>query len=61
MIHTSFYTGSKIRVIFKDGTQLIAKYREHKKNLIFTDKGKLKLLDIRSIGYYKPFPHERLQ
>jgi len=59
MIHTSFYTGAKIRVIFKDGSQLIAKYREHKKNKILTDKGVLNLLDIRAISYYKPFPHER--
>lgn len=59
MIHSSFYTGSKIRIIEKDGTVTIAKFLENRKGKkIITDKGEFRFLDIRSVNYYKPLPHE---
>lgn len=59
MIHSTFYTGSKIRLIFKDGSQVIAKYKQTRKGKkILTDKGDFNILDIRSANYYKPLPHE---
>ncbi len=59
MIHSTFYTGSKIRIILKDGIQVIAKYRSTRKGKkIITDKGDFNILDIRSANYYKPLPHE---
>lgn len=58
-IHSSFYKGSKIRVIWHDGTQLITKFIEKlsAKKLRTTD-GDLNLADMRSCNYYKPHPHE---
>lgn len=59
MIHTTFYTGSKIRLVMKDGRVIIAKYKEKKKGkTIVTDKGKFLIKDIRAADYYKPLPHE---
>ena len=61
MIHTSFSQGAKVRLIFNDGTQIIAKYKGHRKGKsIETDKGSFNVVDIRDANYYKPLPHERL-
>lgn len=60
MIHTSFYTGAKIRIIFFSGAQIIAKFKEKRKGKsIITDKGEFRVEDIRAVNYYKPLPHER--
>lgn len=57
--HTSFYTGSKIRIIFRDGTVIIAKFKERLGHrALRTDKGDFRLADIRSANYFKPLPHE---
>lgn len=59
MIHSTFYTGSKIRIIMRDGSQYIVKFKERKNNLIRTFQGDFKIPQIRSANYYKPHPHER--
>lgn len=60
MIHTSFYTGAKIRLILRNGDVIIAKYKEKVGNKgIRTDKGDFRILDIRTVNYYKPLAHER--
>jgi hypothetical protein len=60
MIHSSFNQGSKIRLIFKDGTQVVTKYLGHRKGKsIQTEAGTFKILDIRAADYYKPLPWER--
>lgn len=60
MIHTSFYQGSRIRLIMTDGSVVIAKYKGHRKGKsIETDKGSFNVVDIRAANYYKPLQHER--
>lgn len=57
--HTTFYTGAKIRIILRSGEVIIAKFKErigHK--ALRTDKGDVRILDIRSANYYKPLAHE---
>lgn len=60
MIHTSFYKGSKIRLILNNGDVVVAKFIEklgHRK--LRTSKGEFNIVDIRSANYYKPLKHER--
>ena len=63
--HTTFYKGSKIRIIFRDGSQLIAKFlekRSMKEMRVQLANGEIRdvrIPDIRSCGYYKPLKHER--
>lgn len=61
MIHSTFYTGSKIRLVMNDGSVVIAKFKEHKKGkkIVTFDRGSFNIIDIRSANYYKPLPHER--
>lgn len=57
--HTSFYTGARIRIIMRNGDVIIAKFKERLgRKRIRTDKGDFRLLDIRTINYFKPLPHE---
>lgn len=58
--HTTFYTGSKIRIILKNGTVIIAKFKEKLGQIKIRtfDKGDIYIGDIRSANYYKPLPHE---
>ena len=57
--HTSFYKGSKIRLIMRDGTIIIAKFIEkHGKKLLRTDRGDFRVADIRAANSYKPLAHE---
>jgi hypothetical protein len=59
MPHTSFYKGSKIRIILRSGDMVIAKFIEKVgKKTVRTDKGDFKVEDLRSCNYYKPLPHE---
>lgn len=59
-IHSGFYKGSKIRVIWSDGTQLITKFIDRLgQDKIKTAAGILNLKDMRSCNYYKPLQHER--
>lgn len=61
-IHSSFKKGSKIRVIYKDGTQVITRFIEKlNQKKIRTSEGELLLNDMRSCNYYKPHPHEICQ
>lgn len=57
--HTSFYTGSKIRIVMRDGNVLIRKYKESKGNYIITYEEKIPIHLIRVINYYKPLKHEQ--
>lgn len=67
--HTSFFKGSKIRIILKDGTQIVAKFIDkinHRSLKIeLTEPNGTKRMtevlqkDLRSANYYKPLPHER--
>lgn len=58
--HSHFYTGSRIRIIMRNGDVIIARYKETRKGrLIETDRGEYRLSDIRTVNYYKPLPHER--
>jgi hypothetical protein len=60
-IHSSFYKGSKIRVIWHDGSQLITKFIDKLSDRkIRTSHGDLVLAGMRSCNYYKPHPHERI-
>lgn len=62
--HTSFYKGSKIRIIFRDRSVLIAKFIEKlgkKKMRIQLPNGEIADIrcdDLSSCNYYKPLPHE---
>lgn len=57
--HTTFYTGSKIRIIMRSGEVIIAKFKERLgRRALRTDKGDIPIKDIRSTNYYKPLPHE---
>lgn len=62
--HTSFFKGSKIRIIFRDGTVVIGKFIEKlSEKLIRVRLASGKIQDIRtadlsSCNYYKPLPHE---
>jgi len=63
--HTSFFKGSKIRIIFRDGTVTIAKFVEQlsvKKMRVQLASGDIKDIrttDLSSCNYYKPLQHER--
>lgn len=58
--HTSFFKGSKIRIILRDGTVIVAKFIEKLgRKYIRTDHGDIRIADLRSANYYKPLPHER--
>lgn len=62
--HTSFFKGSKIRVIFRDGAVVIGKFIEklnRKAIRVELASGATEdflIRDIRSANYYKPLPHE---
>lgn len=62
--HTSFFKGSKIRVIFRDGAVVIGKFVEKlnrkaiRVELASGAVEDLRIADIRSANYYKPLPHE---
>lgn len=58
--HTTFYTGSKIRIVMRDGSVIIAKYKETRKgkSILTFDHGQIDLVNVRSANYYKPLPHE---
>ena len=62
--HSSFYKGSKIRIIFRDGRVNIAKFIEKLSNKEIRveysngDRKDIKLADLTSCNYYKPLPHE---
>ena len=64
--HTSFYKGSKVRLIFNDGHQVIGKFVEKLSNKLLRvqlasgDRRDVKIADLRSANYFKPFAHERL-
>lgn len=59
MIHSAFRQGTKIRIILKSGSQVIAKFRESKKNRLITlDKGEFDFRNLRSVNYFKPLPFE---
>ena len=64
--HTSFYKGSKIRIIFRDKTVCIAKFLEKRsKKLIRVQLASgtirdFRTADLSSCNYYKPLAHERL-
>ncbi len=59
--HTSFIKGSKIRIILRDGTQIISKFiQKEGRKRIKLEAGTVNIIDIRSANYYKPHPHERM-
>lgn len=59
MIHSAFRQKTKIRIILKSGQQIIALFKESKRNRLMTlDKGEFDFNDLRSVNYYKPHPHE---
>jgi hypothetical protein len=60
MIHSRFTKGAPIRLILKDGKQVITKFVDYRKGKsINTRHGEFRILDIRSANYYKPLPWER--
>lgn len=56
--HTAFFTGSKIRMVFRDGSVIIAKFKEKHGRKLVTDKGSFNIIDISAASYYKPLQHE---
>lgn len=61
MIHTTFYTGSKLRLIFKSGEVVIVKYKQKvgQRWIRFFDYPDVEVTQIRALNYYKPLAHER--
>lgn len=63
--HTSFFKGSKIRIIFRDSNVIIAKFLEKKNRkymrvqLVSGDIIDVNVNDLSSCNYYKPLKHER--
>lgn len=63
--HTRFTKGSKIRIIFRDRSVLIARFvdkRSKKLMQVRTLEGEDRIIrtnDLSSCNYYKPLPHER--
>lgn len=62
--HSSFYKGSKIRIIFRDGSVTVAKFLEKRSDkairvqLVSGTIKDIRLADTTSCNYYKPLPHE---
>jgi len=58
--HTTFWTGSKIRIILINGEVIIAKFKEKlgQRKIRTFDNGDIEINDIRSANYSKPLPHE---
>ena len=52
-LHSAFPYGSRILIIFEDGTQKITKFRYSKSGKIITDDGTFLKSTIRSTGFYK--------
>lgn len=60
MLHGSFHKGAKIRIVLRNGRQIITKFRQtDKHHTIITDDGEFRKRDLRSCNYYKPHPHEQ--
>jgi hypothetical protein len=58
-IHTLFPRGAKIRIIMRDGSQMICKFIEKPNDRkIRTSKGVFEISNIRSADFYKPLKHE---
>ena len=63
--HTTFYKGAKIRIIFRDGAQVVAKFVEKRSDKVIRvqlsdgEIRDIKVASLRSCGYYKPLAHER--
>lgn len=62
--HTSFYKGSKVRMIFRDGNVVIGKFldklnrKQIRVQLASGDIQDVRIADLRSCNYYKPLSHE---
>lgn len=64
--HTSFFKGSKVRAILRDGTVIIGKFMEkvnHRAIRIEVGGKRIEIhqADLSSCNYYKPLPHELKQ
>lgn len=60
VMHTSFYQGSRVRLVLNDKSVVIGKYKGHRKGKsIELDCGTFRIVDIRAANYYKPLAHER--
>lgn len=58
--HTQFTRGARIRIVFHDGSQLVARFVEKLSDRrLKTDQGTVQIADIRSADYYKPLPWEQ--
>ena len=64
--HTSFFKGSKIRIIFRDGSVTIAKFIDKKNRKLMRvqlasgDIKDIRINDLASCNYFKPLAHERI-
>lgn len=53
-MHQHFIKGKKLLLIYKDGSQEIAKYKVSDKGILyFSDHDPVPLNKLRSAGYYK--------
>eukprot|EP00808_Paulinella_micropora_P015640 g78660.t1 len=68
VLHSTFPMGTKILIIFVDGTHVVTKYRGKKSTGLITDHGTYPLRAIRSTGFfrngglyqqYRPHQHQR--
>ena len=57
-LHWSFHKGSKVRIILKDGTVIITKYKMTDNQILVTEAGRFRKRQVSSCCYYKPLPHE---
>lgn len=55
MIHHTFYKGKRVWVILRSGEQFADRYVERRSDsLVFQDKGRIRLRDIRSTTIATP-------
>lgn len=62
--HTSFARGSKIRIIFRDKSVVVARFiaklseKRMRIQLLTGERQDIRTADLSSCNYYKPLPHE---
>lgn len=53
--HSSCRKGKRVRIILRNGNQIIDKFKDKKSNRIILDSGEINIADIRAFSIYKPF------
>jgi len=53
MLHHNFRKGTRILIIFRDGTKLDCKFLDRKAKTMITDKGEYSFKDMRATTIFK--------